>query len=51
MSAKYMDSHMLHFSAGPRTCLGKNIALVEIYKLVPQLVWEFNMELLHPDRK
>jgi cytochrome P450 len=49
--AKLMDSHMLHFSAGPRTCLGKNIALVEIYKLIPQLVWEFDMELAHPDKE
>jgi cytochrome P450 len=42
--AGFMDRHILQFSAGARACLGKNIALVEIYKLVPQLVWDFDME-------
>ncbi|KAK7178813.1 pisatin demethylase [Paraphaeosphaeria sporulosa] len=46
-----MDRHMLQFSAGARACLGKNIALVEIYKLVPQLVWEFDIELLDPGQE
>lgn len=49
--AKHMARHMLHFSAGARVCMGRNIALVEIYKLVSQLVWEFDMELVHPQVK
>lgn len=30
---------------GSRTCIGKNISLLEMSKLVPQLVRNFNFEL------
>ncbi|KAH7409032.1 cytochrome P450 oxidoreductase [Cadophora sp. MPI-SDFR-AT-0126] len=44
-----MDRTMLEFGAGTRTCIGKNIALSEIYKLIPQLLRLFNIRLLEPD--
>jgi cytochrome P450 len=33
------------FGMGSRTCIGKNISLLEMSKLVPQLVRNFDFEL------
>ncbi|ODM20225.1 hypothetical protein SI65_03278 [Aspergillus cristatus] len=33
----------LTFGAGPRTCIGKNISLLEIYKLIPSLLLTYNV--------
>lgn len=38
-----MNAAMLHFGAGSRTCLGKHIALLEIYKLVPSFLRKFEV--------
>ncbi|OIW35197.1 cytochrome P450 [Coniochaeta ligniaria NRRL 30616] len=38
------------FGYGSRTCLGKNISLMEMSKLVPQLIRNFDIQLVHPDR-
>lgn len=35
------------FGLGTRTCIGKNISLLEISKLVPELVQRFDFELTH----
>ncbi|KAL8906484.1 MAG: hypothetical protein Q9207_002022 [Kuettlingeria erythrocarpa] len=43
-----MEKAMLVFGAGARTCIGKNISLSEIYKVVPQLVRNFRMRLAEP---
>ena len=40
----------LQFGAGARTCIGKNISLLEMSKLVPQVLRRFDFELAHPDR-
>ncbi|KAH8807084.1 cytochrome P450 [Xylogone sp. PMI_703] len=37
------------FGAGPRTCIGKNISLLEIYKLIPSLFLNYKIELSDPD--
>ncbi|KAK2731396.1 pisatin demethylase [Colletotrichum kahawae] len=42
--ANYMDKFMMAFGGGTRTCLGKNIALIELHKLSPQLVWSYRFE-------
>lgn len=42
---KEMKSTMLHFGAGARTCIGKNISLLEIYKLVPSFLRRFELRL------
>jgi cytochrome P450 len=36
------------FGAGSRTCIGKNISLLEISKLVPEFVRRFDFELDNP---
>ena len=40
---RVMERSMLHFGAGNHTCLGKNIAVREIYKLVPSLLRRFKV--------
>ena len=48
---KTMDHDILTFSAGKRTCLGKNIAMMEMYKIVPALVAKFpNMQLVDENK-
>ncbi|KAL6719344.1 hypothetical protein ACLMJK_003583 [Lecanora helva] len=46
-----MERTMLQFGAGPRTCLGKNISLSEMYKLVPQMVYLFDMRLAEKEKQ
>ncbi|MCJ1474776.1 hypothetical protein MMC13_003436 [Lambiella insularis] len=48
--AVQMDRTMLQFGAGPRTCIGKNISLSEIYKLVPQIIRTFHIRLVDPNK-
>ncbi|KAJ6276547.1 cytochrome P450, partial [Bipolaris maydis] len=37
-----------NFGGGARTCIGKNISLCEMYKVIPQLVRSFDLQLLDP---
>ncbi|PMD27973.1 hypothetical protein NA56DRAFT_696994 [Hyaloscypha hepaticicola] len=39
------------FGMGSRTCIGKNISLLEMTKLIPQLVRNFDFELEEPDKE
>ncbi|KAF7549516.1 hypothetical protein G7Z17_g6338 [Cylindrodendrum hubeiense] len=41
-----MERYFMPFGLGSRTCIGKNISLLEIGKLVPQLVRRFDFQLL-----
>ncbi|CEJ56131.1 Putative Cytochrome P450 [Penicillium brasilianum] len=45
-----MLSATFTFGAGPRTCIGKNISLLEIYKLIPSLFLTYKIELEHPHK-
>lgn len=45
-SRKEMDGSMFHFGMGARTCIGKNISLLEIYKLVPSFLRRFEVNVL-----
>ncbi|KAH7205129.1 cytochrome P450 [Fusarium redolens] len=41
---KAMDRCFLAFGHGSRTCIGKNISIMEMGKLVPQILREFDVE-------
>ncbi|KAK5107477.1 hypothetical protein LTR62_001095 [Meristemomyces frigidus] len=45
---KEMKATMFQFGAGARTCIGKNISLLEIYKLVPTFLRNFDVGLEEP---
>ncbi|EOA88692.1 uncharacterized protein SETTUDRAFT_106678 [Exserohilum turcica Et28A] len=47
--AARMERYMFQFGGGARTCIGKNISLGEMYKVIPQLLRAFDMRLEEPD--
>ncbi|KAH7254430.1 hypothetical protein MRS44_016890 [Fusarium solani] len=44
-----MSNCLFSFGAGARTCIGKNISLLELYKLVPTILRRFELELVNPE--
>ncbi|KAF2876442.1 cytochrome P450 [Massariosphaeria phaeospora] len=38
------------FGVGPRVCLGKDVAIMELYKLLPEIVRRFDVELFKPGK-
>lgn len=40
-----MDRYFLTFGMGSRTCIGKNISILEISKVVPQVIRHYDMRL------
>lgn len=42
-----MKNSMFAFGAGARTCIGKNISYLEMYKLVPAFLRAFDVSRLH----
>ncbi|EPS38807.1 hypothetical protein H072_7405 [Dactylellina haptotyla CBS 200.50] len=44
-----MERSYLVFGSGKRTCIGKNISLLEIYKIIPWLVMRYEFELVRPE--
>ena len=41
----YMQRHWMPFGLGSRTCIGKNISMLEMTKLIPELLRRFDFEL------
>jgi cytochrome P450 len=41
---KDMEHHLMTFGMGKRTCLGKNIAMLELVKIVPAVVLAFELD-------
>jgi cytochrome P450 len=39
-------SAMQAFSIGPRNCLGKNLAYIEMRMILARMIWNFEMELM-----
>ncbi|EXJ59424.1 uncharacterized protein A1O5_12305 [Cladophialophora psammophila CBS 110553] len=44
-----MDRHFMSFGYGAHMCLGKNIALLEINKVIPQILLHYHLRLAHPE--
>ncbi|KAA8893336.1 cytochrome P450 [Sphaerosporella brunnea] len=45
-----MERSFFAFGAGSRTCIGKNISLMEMSKIIPQLLREYKLTLANPDK-
>ncbi|GIK05161.1 hypothetical protein Aspvir_009263 [Aspergillus viridinutans] len=48
---KKMEQGFFAFGAGSRTCIGKNISLIEMHKIIPQLLREFEIRLHSPEKE
>ena len=49
--AKRMNSMLFQFGAGNFICIGRNISLLEMYKITAAVLCEFEIELVHPERE
>jgi cytochrome P450 len=38
------------FGGGSHLCLGRNLALLEMNKALPQLIRRYDLQLVHPER-
>ncbi|KAI5925175.1 cytochrome P450 [Camillea tinctor] len=45
-----MDAVMFTFGMGPRVCIGRDVAYLELWKLLPEVVRRFDFELVDPGR-
>jgi cytochrome P450 len=48
---RVMEQSFFAFGAGSRTCIGQNISMMEMTKLIPQLLREFKVSLTHPEKE
>ncbi|KAK4224636.1 cytochrome P450 [Podospora fimiseda] len=48
--SKRMERYMFQFGGGSHLCIGRNLALLEINKVVPRLLRDYRFELAHPGR-
>lgn len=46
-----MNNSDLAFGAGSRVCIGRSLALLEVYKVVATLISRYDIELTYPDRE
>ena len=51
MRLKNMKDADLTFGAGNRVCLGKNVSMLEIYKIVATLLLKYEMEFVDPKKE
>lgn len=48
--ARTMEKYGFWFGGGSHLCIGRNLALLEINKVVPMLIRDYQFELVHPER-
>ncbi|KAF2092557.1 cytochrome P450 oxidoreductase [Rhizodiscina lignyota] len=48
--AKAMERNMYQFGGGRHLCIGRNLALLQMNKLLPQLIRRYHFEIVHPGR-
>jgi len=46
-----MNKALLVWGAGPNTCIGKNIAFLELFKVIPSVLRVFELELDDPEKE
>ncbi|PHH64517.1 hypothetical protein CDD81_4296 [Ophiocordyceps australis] len=49
-SIQEMKRNLFSFGAGPRMCIGKNIAMMQIYKFITEFYRHFTCKLVAPDK-
>jgi benzoate 4-monooxygenase len=49
--AKDNTRYLIPFSIGHRICIGRNVATIEIYKIVTTLLRKYRFHLVYPDEK
>ncbi|KAK5939217.1 hypothetical protein PMZ80_008520 [Knufia obscura] len=47
---KAMDRHMFQFGGGAHVCIGRNLAILEMNKVLPQILRRYKFELNYPGR-
>ncbi|KAI1355867.1 cytochrome P450 [Xylaria sp. FL0043] len=50
-SARVMERYMFQFGGGAHVCIGRNLALLEINKVCPRLLRDFDFQLVNPTRE
>lgn len=45
------DILMFNFGAGARSCIGKNISMMEMHKVLPELFRRYIVDLTHPEKE
>ncbi|KAJ5962596.1 pisatin demethylase [Penicillium viridicatum] len=48
---KEMEQSFFNFGFGSRSCVGRNISIMEMHKVLPQLLLEFEIRLHHPEKE
>ena len=46
-----MDAYYMPFGLGSRTCLGRHISFLEMSKILPRLIQDFDIELKNPTKE
>ncbi|KAH8591170.1 cytochrome P450 [Bisporella sp. PMI_857] len=46
-----LDRYMFQFGGGAHVCIGRNLALLEINKVIPRLLRDYHLQLVHPARE
>ena len=47
-NSKKMERYMFQFGGGSHLCIGRNLALLEMNKVLPHLLRDYELELAHP---